>query len=128
MRVQAVNADSALPDSIRYRLLSYLNDHPDASQRDLARELGISLGKANYCIRALVAKGWVKVRNFRNSRKKEAYLYILTSKGLEEKVNVTAAFLRRKIEEFDLLTKEIEHLTAEVERHAANVESDLSGI
>src|SRR6266852_444695 len=105
---------SAPHQEIRYRLLKYLAEHPEATQRELAQELGVSLGKANYCLKALMSKGWVKVRNFRNSKKKAAYLYILTPKGIEEKVNVTSAFLRRKVEEYDLLSKEIERLTAEV--------------
>jgi len=105
---------TSLTQDIRYRLLKYLAEHPDATQRELARELGISLGKANYCLKALMAKGWVKVRNFRNSNKKAAYLYILTPKGIEEKVNVTSSFLRRKIAEYDLLSKEIDRLTEEV--------------
>ncbi len=105
---------------VRYRLLKYLADHPEATQRELARELGMSLGKANYCLKALMSKGWVKVRNFRNSNKKAAYLYILTRKGLEEKVNVTSAFLRRKMAEYDLLSKEIEQLTAEVRELASD--------
>ncbi len=103
-------------DEIRYRLLSYLHEHPAATQRELAAELGVSLGKANYCLKALVAKGLVKARNFRNSNHKSAYLYALTPRGLEEKINVTLAFLRRKRTEYDLLAKEIERLTEEVGR------------
>jgi EPS-associated MarR family transcriptional regulator len=103
-----------LSPEARYRLLKYLTEHPDATQRELARELGISLGKANYCLKALMEKGWVKVRNFTNSKKKSAYVYILTPKGLEEKVNVTYDFLRRKVAEYDLLSQEIERLTDEV--------------
>jgi len=105
---------SPLSQDNRYRLLKYLAEHPEATQRELARELGMSLGKANYCLKALMAKGWVKVRNFRNSNKKAAYLYILTPKGIEEKVNVTSAFLRRKLAEYDLLSQEIDRLTEEV--------------
>jgi EPS-associated MarR family transcriptional regulator len=101
-------------DEVRYRLLKYLADHPEASQRDVARELGISLGKVNYCLKALIEKGWIKARNFRNSRKKSAYVYVLTPKGIEEKIDVTRAFLRRKVAEYDTLVKEIETLTAEV--------------
>ena len=101
-------------EEIRYRLLKYLAEHPEATQRELARELGMSLGKINYCLKAVMRKGWVKARNFRNSKKKAAYLYILTPKGIEEKVNVTTDFLRRKVLEYDLLSKEIERLTAEV--------------
>jgi EPS-associated MarR family transcriptional regulator len=104
----------SLPDDVRYRLLKYLAEHPEATQRDVARTLGISLGKANYCVKALVAKGWLKVRNFNNSENKTAYAYVLTSKGIEEKVNVTREFLRRKVAEYDLLVDEIDRLTAEV--------------
>jgi len=105
---------ASLTPEVRYRLLKYLADHPEASQRELARELRVSLGKVNYCLRALMEKGWVKARNFRNSNHKAGYLYILTTRGIEEKVNVTSAFLRRKLDEYDLLTKEIEQLTREV--------------
>lgn len=102
-----------LTAEVRYRLLKYLAEHPEATQRELAEQLGISVGKANYCLKALIARGWVKARNFRNSKNKAAYLYVLTPKGIEEKVNVTASFLRRKIVEYDLLRIEIEELTAE---------------
>ena len=68
---------------------------------------------------AIVARGWIKVRNFRNSNNKAAYLYILTRKGIEEKVNVTADFLRRKVAEYDLLSKEIERLTEELTARGA---------
>ena len=103
-----------ITEEIRYRLLKYLADHPDATQRELARELGISLGKANYCLQALMAKGWIKAQNFRNSPRKSAYAYILTPQGIEEKVELTYAFLRRKIAEYDLLRDEIERLSSEV--------------
>ncbi len=103
-----------LSQEVRYRLLKYLAEHPSATQRELARELGVSVGKVNYCLRALVDKGLVKVRNFRNNDNKSAYVYLLTPKGIEEKVAVTLDFLRWKIEEYDLLSKEIERLTDEV--------------
>ena len=103
-----------VPDEIRYKLLHYLEQHPEASQRELARHLDISIGKVNYCLRALIEKGWLKMRNFRNSNNKLSYAYHLTPKGLEEKVNVTAAFLRRKMAEYDALSEEIERLTREV--------------
>jgi EPS-associated MarR family transcriptional regulator len=105
---------NTITDEIRYRLLKYLADHPDASQRELARQLGVSLGKVNYCLHALMQKGLVKVRNFTSSRNKAAYAYILTAQGLEEKVNVTYEFLRRKVAEYDLLKQEIDRLTEEV--------------
>jgi EPS-associated MarR family transcriptional regulator len=103
-----------LSEEIRYRLLQHLAAHPDASQRELARALGISLGKVNYCLHALIEKGLVKARNFRNARNKSAYAYILTPQGIEEKINVTYAFLRRKIAEHETIVREIERLSAEV--------------
>ena len=103
-----------ITDEVRYRLLTHLARHPDASQRELASELGISLGKVNYCLHALMEKGLVKARNFKNSRNKSAYAYILTRKGLEEKIDVTSSFLRRKLAEYDDIAAEIERLTAEV--------------
>ena len=103
----------AVDDEVRYRLLKYVAEHPSATQRELASELGISLGKVNYCLHALVEKGLIKVRNFRDSDRKSAYAYALTPKGIEEKITVTVDFLRRKLEEYDLLSREIEQLTVE---------------
>lgn len=103
-----------MTDEIRYRLLKLLEQNPELSQRDLAEALGISVGKVNYCLRAFIDKGWVKVRNFRNSRKKLAYSYLLTPRGIEEKAKVTYLFLRRKIREYEQLTEEIETLRVEV--------------
>ena len=107
-----------ISQEIRYRLLKYLSENPDATQRQLARDLGVSVGKVNYCLRALVEKGLLKVRNFRNARHKAAYAYLLTAQGIEEKVDVTYAFLRRKLSEYELLSKEIETLSAEVKEIA----------
>ena len=112
-----------IPDEIRYRLLRYLQDHPEATQRELARHLDISIGKVNYCLRALIEKGWLKMRNFRNTKNKLAYAYHLTPKGLEEKLNVTYAFLRRKMEEYDAVQAEIERLTREVAEFGENAGS-----
>jgi EPS-associated MarR family transcriptional regulator len=109
---------------VRYRLLKHLDEHPQATQRELARELGVSVGKINYCLNALIEKGFVKARNFRNSNHKSAYLYVLTRKGLEEKVSVTTSFLRRKLTEYDLLKKEIDSLVAEVEKLGVTVSAD----
>jgi EPS-associated MarR family transcriptional regulator len=101
-------------DEMRYRLLRYFEQHPNASQRELARELGISVGKVNYCLRALIQRGWVKMRNFRDSTNKLAYTYTLTSKGIEERVSVASRFLRRKLAEYDALSQEIERLTQDL--------------
>lgn len=113
--VQLLNAgESPLTDEVRYRLLRYLDEHPNSSQRELARELDVSLGKVNYCLRALIKKGWLKMRNFRRSRHKLTYAYMLTPKGIEAKVTITASFLRRKIAEYETLFAEIERLRREV--------------
>lgn len=101
-------------EEARYLLLSYIADHPQASQRDVADALGVSLGKVNYCVRALIGRGMVNARRFRNSRKKAAYTYYLTPEGIQERVAVTKAFLKQKIAEYDLLVKEIERLSTEV--------------
>ena len=98
-----------------YRLLRLLEAKPHLSQRELARELGISLGKINYCLGALIEKGWVKARNFRNNRDKLSYAYLLTPSGIEEKAALTVNFLRRKMAEYDALKREIEELKREVE-------------
>ena len=71
-------------DELRLQLLRILSEHPDVSQRELAHALGLSLGKTNYCLRALIARGWVKVNNFRSSDNKRAYAYVLTASGLQD--------------------------------------------
>lgn len=96
-----------LTEDLRYRIFKLLEVNPNMSQRSLAEELGISLGKLNYCVRALAEKGWVKARNFKNSRNKLAYAYIVTPAGLEEKARMTVNFLRIKIAEVESLKAEI---------------------
>ncbi|HYS52869.1 MAG TPA: MarR family EPS-associated transcriptional regulator [Thermoanaerobaculia bacterium] len=114
----------SVSDEIRYRLLRYLEEHPDASQRELAKHLGASLGKINYCLQALIAKGLLKMRNFRGSKKKLAYAYVLTPKGIEERINVTSRFLKRKLAEYDSISAEIERLTKELaDNDATNSEN-----
>lgn len=103
-----------IDDDTRILLLRQLTEHPELSQREIAQRLGLSLGKTNYCLRALIDKGWVKMNNFRNSQNKLAYAYVLTPKGLRAKANVTAAFLRRKQEEYQRLEREIAALRAEI--------------
>jgi len=95
------------------RLLRLIEARPDLSQRDLARELGISLGKINYCLKALVDKGLVKVRNFRNSSNKLAYAYLLTPRGIDSKASIAVQFLKRKVAEYEMLKLEIEQLQRE---------------
>ena len=103
-----------LDDNTRYRLLKLLEANPEFSQRQLAGELGVSVGKINFCLRALLQKGLVKVRNFRDSNNKLAYAYYLTPKGAQAKVRATAQFLQRKIKEYREIEREIEQLKREV--------------
>ena len=102
-----------LTDETRYRILKLLEADPHASQRRISDELGISLGRVNYCLNALIKKGLVKANNFRNSENKRAYLYLLTPRGIEERTRVTARFLRVKLDEYEILKRELEELQRE---------------
>lgn len=103
-----------LTDEYRYKILKLVDANPEISQREIARQLGISLGKANFCLKALIEVGMVKASNFRNSKNKLAYMYLLTPSGIEAKSAITLRFLKRKIEEHDALLKELEELWMEV--------------
>ena len=105
-----------LSDEIRYKLLKILKENPQISQRMLADELGISLGRLNYCLRALAERGLVKMERFKNAKNKLAYLYRLTPAGVSEKVRVTRRFLNLKLNEHAEITAEIERLRGEVGR------------
>ena len=96
------------------KVLRHIEANPEVTQRELALELGISLGKANYCLKALIDKGLIKARNFRNSNNKRAYLYKLTPSGIDAKARISVAFLRRKMVEYEQLKVEIEQLQDEV--------------
>ena len=113
-QVQLMNK-AMLDDSTRYRLLKHLTEHPDCTQRELAAAMGISLGKANYCLNALVEKGLIKAGNFRRNLDKGSYAYLLTPEGVQEKARVTVRFLQRKMEEYDALQDEIGVLRREVD-------------
>ncbi len=104
---------SAVSDETRYELIRLLEANPELSQREVARALGVSLGKANYCLRALTQRGLVKARNFKNSKNRAAYRYFLTPKGIEEKVLLALQFLKIKTREYELLRLEIEQLRKE---------------
>jgi EPS-associated MarR family transcriptional regulator len=103
-----------LTDEYRYKILKELQQDPCIKQRELARRLDISLGKANFCLKALIEKGLIKVDNFKNSANKSGYLYLLTPQGIEDKVLLTQSFLKRKLKEHKELEKEIEQLRKEV--------------
>lgn len=105
-----------LSEEERFRLFKLLEANPQMSQRDVARELDISLGKVNYCLAAFVRRGWVKASNFKNSKNKAAYMYLLTPRGFEEKARVTMRFLQARIDEYEALKDEIHALRTEVEQ------------
>ena len=112
------NNDSSLNtgarDELRLRVLRVLEANPELSQRQLAAELGVSLGGVNYALKALVERGFVKASNFRKSGNKVAYLYVLTPQGVAEKASLATVFLGRKLEEYEVLRQEIEALKGEV--------------
>ena len=95
----------------KYQLLKSLEQDANLTQRQLSKELGISLGKVNYCLKILIQKGFVKINNFKNSNHKLQYSYLLTPKGIEEKTKLTIEFLKVKTEEYEELKKEVEKLT-----------------
>ena len=96
-----------------FRVLRLLEGNPQMNQRDLAAAAGVSLGKTNYCINALLEKGLIKVQNFKSSKRKLAYAYLLTPAGIAEKAALTQRFLTRKMEEYDALKAEIDQLKQE---------------
>jgi EPS-associated MarR family transcriptional regulator len=99
---------------VHFKALNLLEENPQITQRELARKLGISLGGANYCLKALVSVGHIKINNFNKNPKKFGYLYILTPKGISEKARLTKGFLKRKMDEYEALKKEIESLKSKL--------------
>lgn len=100
-------------EEAQFRLMRLIEANPGLSQRELARELGMSLGKVNYCLRAVARKGWIKADNFRNSRNKAAYFYLLTPRGIRVKASLTMRFLAIKLREYESLRQEIESMRRE---------------
>ena len=109
-----VGQRSEAQEDLRFRVLRLLQENPEMSQRDIAAAVGISVGGVHYCLNALVEKGMVKLGNFSAANDKRRYAYILTPKGLTEKAALTSRFLKRKMEEYEALKKEIETLQTEV--------------
>jgi EPS-associated MarR family transcriptional regulator len=112
-----------MDDSTQYKIYKLLENNPQISQRELARQLGVSLGKANYCLKGLVGKGMVKASRFSNNKNKLVYLYLLTPKGIEHKAKVTLRYLKRRMQEYDEIRDEIARLKEEVgSNHEENKE------
>ena len=105
---------AAAQEDVHFRVMRLLQAKPDMSQRDLAAHVGISLGSLNYCLKALMDKGFVKLENFQNSKHKFKYVYILTPAGIAQKVALTGRFLMRKMQEYEALKAEIEGLEVEL--------------
>ena len=100
---------------IRLDLLRKIELNPEYTQRELSKEMDVSLGKVNYCIKKLTEKGWIKLTNFTHNPNKVGYAYLLTPKGIEEKTKLTFSFLKRKVIEYEILKKEINALKLESE-------------
>ena len=115
-----------LTDELRFRIIRRLEADPHLSQRTLAKELGISLGKANYCLQALMQKGLIKAGNFQHSKNKRLYMYVLTPKGIEEKAKATVRFLQRKMKENEAIVAEIQQLREEIAAMAQQSPQDVN--
>jgi len=105
-----MNRRANTQEDTNFRVMRLLEENPDLTQRELAERLGISVGGLHYCLKALMQKGLVKMKNFADSKNKFGYVYILTPSGMAEKAAITHRFLQRKIEEYELLKAEIDAL------------------
>jgi EPS-associated MarR family transcriptional regulator len=103
-----------MTDELQHRLFKIIEQNPAINQRELSGSLGVSLGKVNYCIKALIEKGWIKAQNFKNNSNKLSYIYMLTPSGIEEKASVTLRYLKRKMQEYDELKAAVEELKREI--------------
>jgi EPS-associated MarR family transcriptional regulator len=99
-----------IDQDIHFKLLHILEENPKITQRDLAKKLGISLGGANFCLKALIEIGHIKINNFKNNPNKSSYLYLLTAQGLSKKMILATGFLKRKMDEYEALKMEIDQL------------------
>ncbi len=110
-----ISRQAQIQEDTYFRVMRILQENPDFTQRELAEKLGVSLGSLNYCLNALMDKGWVKMQNFQNSKNKFKYVYLLTPQGIAEKAALTSRFLERKMREFATLKAEIESLHQDVQ-------------
>ena len=98
-----------------YRILRLLQENPDMTQREIASQLGVSASGLNYCLKALIEKGWIKMQRFSQSKNKFGYIYVLTPQGIAEKAQLTGRFLKRKIQEYEALKAEIDALSTDAD-------------
>lgn len=113
-----IHRSADFQQEIQFQVLRRLEQTPGLSQRALAKELGISLGSINYCFKALLGKGWIKMQNFSRSQRKLNYVYLLTPAGITQKTLLTSEFLKRKLGEYEVLQREIEELRTDLAEHA----------
>ena len=109
-----VKALKKIDPDVHFRVLHFLQEEPELTQRELAQKLGISLGGVNYCLKALIDIGHIKAGNFSKNPNKSIYLYLLTPQGIAEKTKLTADFLKRKMVEYHALKKEIDAIQSKV--------------
>jgi EPS-associated MarR family transcriptional regulator len=109
-----VKSIRSLDPDVHFRVLHLLEEEPELTQRELAQKLGISLGGVNYCLKSLIEVGHIKAGNFSKNSNKSVYLYLLTPKGIAEKAELTASFLKRKMMEYHALKKEIDAIRSKV--------------
>ena len=112
---------SQLQEDTYFRVLRLLEDNPDMTQREIAQSLGLSTSGLNYCLKALIDKGWVKVHNFSQSKNKFGYIYVLTPQGMAEKLFLTSRFLKRKMTEYEALKAEIASIRSEASQESLDV-------
>lgn len=115
-------SSDAFHQDARFRVMALVQDNPEMTQRQIADELGISLGAVNYCLRGLIEKGHVKLQNVKASRNKAKYIYLLTPEGIAEKARLTSNFLARRLKEYEALKAEIAALSAETDPISAQNE------
>lgn len=119
-KTTVTNIATSMREETYLKVMRLLQENPDLTQRELAEHLGVSVGSMNYCLKALMEKGWVKMKNFIHSKNKFGYVYVLTPTGIAERADLTSKFLARKVAEYETLKYEIEILKAEVDRKKEN--------
>ena len=120
------NIATSIREETYLKVMRLLQENPDLTQRELAEQLGVSVGSMNYCLKALIEKGLVKMKNFIHSKNKFGYVYVLTPTGIAERAELTSKFLARKVAEYETLKHEIEVLKAEVDDNKENIQERLT--